>query len=910
MEFYDFVNHHFKPLLPPRQVGTRIFNLLSLSKMTGNEIREAFIEFFKSKHHAQVRSSSLVPVNDPTILFTNAGMNQFKDFFLGNQTPDYKCAVTSQKVLRAGGKHNDLENVGRTDRHHTFFEMLGNFSFGDYFKREAILYAWEFLTVTLKVDPELLAISVFQDDDEAYDIWTKEIGIKSDKIARLGEADNFWSMGDTGPCGPCSEIHFKLHDPKGKTATQCLEADDGVYLEIWNLVFMQFNRDASGVMTPLPSPSIDTGMGLERIASVVQGKTNNYDTDLLKPFINAIAKGVKYTPDSDFDRDVNCRVIADHMRASVFLIADGVIPANEGRGYVLRRIIRRAARHGKELGYAPGFFAKLVADFVPTMEAAYPEIRESQDYIQILLGQEERRFASTLTQGMKILDELVEGLKKSGATTTDGAELFKLYDTYGFPPDLTEDILVDRGFTFDQVGFDAAMLEQKTRAKAAQNTRGHNLQLGEAYQKLVKENIKSEYVGYRDFDLETGLLALLKDGKITQTIQVGDEVELVLKQTPFYAEGGGQVGDTGEVQNANFSVQITTTQSPVTGLNLAHGKVMQVAGTSYHLKENETVRATVNMLTRKKVEANHTATHLLQASMRAIVGDHVKQAGSYVNEEKLRFDFSHYSPLTADQIADIEASVNQAIRENEQVATEFMDYDTAIQTGAMAIFGEKYGDEVRVVTAGSSSKEFCGGCHTGHTGNIGLFKIVLEEAISAGVRRIEAYTGAAAIDFMQSNIATLNQIAQGMKVGLDQAGPRFEQLQEQTKATLKELEATQQELGKLNAAKALDQVEEINGVKYLELALPSGSNLKTEGPNYLGQLGSGVVMLSISEADKVSVMILVSKDLTKTYQAGTLIKELSPLIEARGGGKPDFAQCGGTKPQGLDEFKLALRAKL
>ena len=879
--------------------------------MTGSEIRSAFIEFFKSKGHKEVRSSALIPHNDPTILFTNAGMNQFKDIFIGNEAPPYPCAVTSQKVMRAGGKHNDLENVGRTDRHHTFFEMLGNFSFGDYFKKEAISYAWEFLTEVVKLDPAQLAISVFEDDDEAYDIWHKEMGIPAERIARLGEKDNFWSMGDTGPCGPCSEIHYLMHPlEKGRNAIESLEADDGSYLEIWNLVFMQFNRDASGVMNPLPKPSIDTGMGLERIAAVAQGKDNNYDSDLLSDLTGHIAKGAGHQVNDSPEITVSCRVIADHIRASVFLIADGVIPANEGRGYVLRRIIRRAARHGKELGYQPGFFSALVKDFIPMMSAAYPEIAEAQTFITILLAQEEKRFAATLNQGMKILDDLISQLDKKGSKAAAGSEVFKLYDTYGFPPDLTDDILTDRGYSFSQEEFQAAMEEQRQRAKAAQNTRGIDLSLKDAYKALQDQGVKSQYVGYDRLEIETELLAILKDGQPTQTLSMGDEVELMLAESPFYAEGGGQVGDVGEVEHGDFLIHVTGTHSPAPGLIILSGKAAQVIGEGCEITKGEKVWAHVLEAGRHAIEANHTGTHLLQAAMRQVLGDHVKQAGSLVTEEKLRFDFSHYAPLTKEQIKDIEDQVNGAIRENEAVSADSMDYDTAIQTGAMAIFGEKYGDLVRVVTAGGSSKEFCGGCHVNATGDIGVFKIVSEEAISAGVRRIEALTGKACFAWVQNNISSLETIAGQMKVGLDQVEGRFEQLVGQTKEKEKELEALKKELSQYQAAQALDRVEDLEGVKFLELFLNPDADLKKEGPNYLQQLGTGVVMLSKEIDGKVSVMLLVSKDLTKDFQAGKMITEFAPLIEARGGGKPEFAQCGGTKAAGLEDFRQAIRTRL
>jgi len=878
--------------------------------MTGNEIRTAFIRYFESKNHKHVRSSSLVPHNDPTILFTNAGMNQFKDYFLGNQEPEFTKAVTSQKVMRAGGKHNDLENVGRTDRHHTFFEMLGNFSFGDYFKKEAIAYAWEFLTVVLAIPTEKLAISVYEDDQEAYDLWV-ELGVPSDKIAKLGAAENFWSMGDTGPCGPCSEIHYLLHPLQdGKTPVQSLEDDDGSMLEVWNLVFMQYNRDADGTLNPLPSPSIDTGMGLERITSVVQGQNNNYDTDLLRNLLDVIAKKAKYTIGSTEEGDVSCRVISDHMRAVVFLIADGVIPSNEGRGYVLRRILRRAARHGKELGFHPGFFADLVADFVPMMSATYPEIEESKNYAQILLRQEERRFSSTLHQGMKILDDLLAKMKGSSEKVVDGAEIFKLYDTYGFPPDLANDVLEDNGLTYEQASFDQAMDEQRNRAKSAQDGKKVDLRVNQVYLSLVERGLSNEFVGYQVLEQETQLQAILKDGELVQSIQQGDQVEVLLEKTPFYAESGGQAGDTGEIVHPEFRIRVLATSSPAAGLNLSKGEVVSTTMDTVVIGENCKVQSKVALTEHQATECNHTATHLLQSAMRTVLGDHVKQAGSLVNPEKLRFDFSHYAPVTKDELKDIEASVNQHIWANESVSSDVMDFNDAVKTGAMAIFGEKYGDEVRVITAGVSSKELCGGTHTSSTGNIGLFKIVSEQAISSGVRRIEAITGTLALKWVQENMRTLDNIAQRYKVSFSDIDERMEQLEVQSKEKDKLIEELQKEVQEAAAGKILSQVKTIGEVKTLIAQVAGDADLKAQATALVKELGSGVVTLAKVPAEgKISVIVMVSKDLSKQYNAGKLIKEFSPLIEARGGGRPDMAQCGGTNPAGWDAFKEQLEAK-
>lgn len=879
--------------------------------MTGNEIRRDFIKYFESKGHKHVRSSSLVPHNDPTILFTNAGMNQFKDFFLGNQTPEYKCAVSSQKVMRAGGKHNDLENVGHTDRHHTFFEMLGNFSFGDYFKKEAILYAWEFLTVNMGIDQSKLAVSVFHEDQEAYDLWKDEVGISEDRIARLGAKDNFWSMGDTGPCGPCSEIHFLIQPLQdGKTMVQSLEDDDGSFLEIWNLVFMQFNRAEDGTMSPLPNPCVDTGAGLERVASVVQGVTNNYDVDLFKDIMSIIANKAKYTLGTSKEGDISCRVIADHLRAVTFLIADGVIPSNEGRGYVLRRIIRRAARYGSEFGFAPGFFSNLVDEFVPTMKDDYPEIEEAQNYVKILLMQEEKRFSATLNQGMKIINTLLEEMKKSGSTEADGREIFKLYDTFGFPYDLAEDILRDHGFTYNKEAFSEAMEEQRERAKAAGKGSAADLKVSEVYIKLLEEKSANTFVGYGQWERKAKILAIIKDEQQVKSLNKGDQVEVMLDETPFYAEGGGQIGDMGDIIHDEFIIKVNTTQSPLPGLNLCQGEVVSITGENI-LAVNTIVTAKVDGKRRAKTEHNHTATHLLQAALRTVIGDHVKQAGSLVNEDKLRFDFSHYAQVTKEQLRDVETLVNQAIQENNPVSSNVMTFDEAIQTGAMAIFGEKYGETVRVVTAGNTSKEFCGGCHTASTGNIALFKIVSEEATSAGIRRLEAITGETALSWVQDNLGTLDAISKKLKTPMTEVGERVEAIEKSVKEKDKLIEQLKKDLQEFTAAKDIEKTVEINGTPTLILDVSADINLKKYSFTLQSKMGSGVIALGQKINDsKISILIAVTKDLTDQYNAGQLIKELSPLVEGRGGGRPDGAQCGGANPAGWDAFKEKLKAQI
>lgn len=871
--------------------------------MTGDQIRAIFVDYFESNGHKHVRSSSLVPHNDPTILFTNAGMNQFKDYFLGNQVPEFKRAVTVQKVMRAGGKHNDLENVGRTDRHHTFFEMLGNFSFGDYFKKEAIEYAWEFLVRYLRLEKERLAVSVYREDDEAFAIWHDTIGVPVEKIGRLGDKDNFWSMGETGPCGPCSEIHYRLRPlPEGKSVQQCLEEDDGTYLEIWNLVFMQYNREPDGTRRPLPKPSIDTGMGLERITSVVQNTISNYGTDILGAMVIQIAAAARYAIGRSKEGDVSCRVIADHLRASAFLIADGVVPSNEGRGYVLRRIVRRAARYGKVLGFRAGFFSNLVEGLALVVRKSYPEIVESKEYIALLLEQEEKRFDATLLQGMKILDALVARLNASGEKIADGAEIFKLYDSFGFPADLAEDVLRDNGFTYDRKAFDSEMEKQRLRAKTAQEGKNVTLKINEAYPQLMEEGLGNSFVGYDSKRIESKISAVLKDNVRVDAIKTGDRIEVVAEETPFYAESGGQVGDRGEIVHDEFRIKIYDTQSPVSGLNIAKGEVVNCNRKEIDIIDCPVLLA-VDVKQRERTERNHTATHLLQSALRTVLGEHVKQAGSLVNAEKLRFDFNHYAQVTKDQLNDIEALVNRAIQTNEKVEAEIMPFDRAVDSGAVAIFGEKYGDQVRVLTAGSSSRELCGGCHTGRTGNIGPFAIVGEQAIASGIRRIEAVTGSTALQWTQSRLNVLDGISQRLKVPMLEVEERFRQMERQSKEREKSIEALQKKLQMVAAEKFVSQVQPIGSVDTLILQVEEDVNLKSLAYMLLQHLNSGIILLGQIKKEKISVLIAVTKDLSGRFNAGRLIEELAPTISARGGGRADIAQCGGGNPTGWPELK-------
>ncbi|MBU2646387.1 alanine--tRNA ligase [bacterium] len=880
--------------------------------MTGNEIRQSFIQFFESKGHKHVRSSSLVPHNDPTILFTNAGMNQFKDYFLGNQKPEFTRAVTSQKVMRAGGKHNDLENVGRTDRHHTFFEMLGNFSFGDYFKQDAISYAWEYLTDVLKLPKDKLVVSVFEDDQESFDLWHELIGIPAANIGRLGEKDNFWSMGDTGPCGPCSEIHYRLQPLReGYTVQKSLEEDDGTFLEIWNLVFMQFNREEGGSLTPLPKPSIDTGMGIERIASVVQNFKSNYESDLLSGLVKSVLENAPQPSGSVNESIVSARVIADHIRATLFLIADGVIPSNEGRGYVLRRIIRRAARHGKELGYRPGFFSDLGIEFVPMMSDAYPELKESQEYGKILIEQEERRFSATLNQGMKILGDLLDDHRKKGIGEISGQEIFKLYDTYGFPVDLAADILQDQGFTYDRAAFENAMAEQRERAKSAQDAKKVDLKVSAIYLDLLEKGLGNTYVGYKKTETQTIVSAMIKNGQLTNTLSKDDKLEIILAESPFYAEAGGQVGDKGDITSDEFRIIVTDTQSPVAGLNIAFGTVASITAPEIKITPNYPVIASVSLKRRREIECNHTATHLLQAALRAVLGDHVKQAGSLVNDEKLRFDFSHYAPVSKEQLQDVENFVNQRVLENLDVVADEMSFDEAMKTGAMAIFGEKYGDEVRVVSAGSASKELCGGTHTDRLGNIGFVKIISEESIAAGIRRIEMMTGKKALAYVQQNIKILDDIAQTFKVPLAEVADRVNQLIFQLKEKDKLIAQLQKDAQTAAAAAALDQTKMIGDIRTLIMKVDGDVDLKSQAIALQKAMGSGLIMLArIANESQISVVIATSKSLSPRLQAGNLVKELAPIISAKGGGSPTIAQCGGSNPSAWPKLVAELEKRI
>ena len=861
--------------------------------MKSSEIRRQFLDFFASKGHTPVASSQLIPGNDPTLLFTNAGMVQFKDVFLGRETRPYVRAASSQRCVRAGGKHNDLENVGYTARHHTFFEMLGNFSFGDYFKHDAIRYAWEFLTVTLGLPKEKLWVTVYQDDDEAYAIWADEIGVPKDRIARIGDkggqkyhSDNFWAMGDTGPCGPCTEIFFD-HGPEvagGPPGTP--EEDGDRYIEIWNNVFMQYNRDETGVMHPLPKPSVDTGMGLERISAVMQGVHSNYDIDLFQALIKAAARE---TGAQDLNNN-SLKVIADHIRACSFLIVDGIIPGNEGRGYVLRRVIRRAIRHGYKLGCKTPFFHKLVADLAIVMGEAYPELVAAQDRVAAVLKQEEERFAETLENGMGVLETAMA----SEDRMLDGDTVFKLYDTFGFPLDLTADIARERGITVDFAGFEHAMQMQRERARAASK-----FSMGKG---LSFDGEKTEFVGYDSLEQEARIVALYKEGSQVNEITSGDEAVIVLDRTPFYAESGGQAGDIGEISSGHGSFTVDDTlkiQSEVFGHKgrLTTGKLLV----------GETINARVDIEARQRAAYNHSATHLMHAALRTVLGTHVTQKGSLVNVERTRFDFAHPQPVTAEEIRRIEELVNAEIRRNNRVETRLMKHEDAIKAGAMALFGEKYGDEVRVVAMGEFSTELCGGTHVKRTGDIGLFKVVAEGGVAAGVRRIEAVTGPGALAYAQAQEATLRDVADQMRAQPHEITARLAQIQDQVKTLEKELSRFKSKMAASQGDDLAAQAIEIGGIKVLAASIEGADAkaLRELADKLRDKLKSCAIVLGSSLDGKVALIAAVTPDAISKVKAGELVNFVAGQVGGKGGGKPDLAQAGGTEP---DKLPAALQA--
>jgi alanyl-tRNA synthetase len=847
------------------------------------DLRQAFLDFFKARGHEVVASSSLVPANDPTLLFVNAGMVQFKDVFLGKEQRDYVRAASSQRCVRAGGKHNDLENVGYTARHHTFFEMLGNFSFGDYFKREAIGYAWEFLTEVMQIPAERLWVTVFDEDDEAADIWLNEIGVDSGRFARIGSKDNFWSMGETGPCGPCTEIFYDhgAHIPGGPPGTP--DEDGDRYVEIWNLVFMQYDRDADGNLNPLPSPSVDTGMGIERLAAVMQGVHSNYEIDLFRHLIEAAAA---VTGTTDLEH-TSLRVIADHIRSCAFLVVDGVLPSNEGRGYVLRRIIRRALRHGHKLGINEPFFHKLVEPLRAEMGAAYPELGRQQAHVERILKVEEERFAETLEQGMRILEEDLGDLQ---GTEISGDTVFKLYDTYGFPMDLTADIARERGLTIDTAGFEAAMAAQRGRARAAS-------QFSAADSGDLHIDACTDFTGYDHLQDAARVEALFHDGEAVERLETGQAGQVVLDKTPFYAESGGQVGDRGQLESATARFEVQDTRKQGKGAFVHIGTLA-----SGVLQAGDTVNAIVDAGRRQATVLNHSGTHLLHAALRKVLGEHVQQKGSLVGPDRLRFDFAHYEPVTPAQLAEIENLVNAEIRANAVAETRVMSIEDAMASGAMALFGEKYGAAVRVLSIGDFSVELCGGTHVQHAGDIGLLKIVSETGIASGVRRIEAVTGENALQWVAANEQRLQRISELVKGSRDDVDEKVSQVLEKNRALEKEL---QQLKGKLASSQGTDlaaQALDVDGMKVLAARLDGADNkvLRDTLDQLKNKLGSAAVVLGSVNGDKVSLVAGVTKDRTAQIKAGELVNAVALQVGGKGGGRPDMAQAGGTQPEHLD----------
>ena len=863
--------------------------------MTGNEIRAQFLHYFEKHDHRIVRSSSLVPQDDPTLLFINAGMVQFKRVFLGEDKRDYVRATTSQKCVRAGGKHNDLENVGYTARHHTFFEMLGNFSFGDYFKEGAIDFAWDLLTNGYGLPEDKLYGSIYLDDDEAYELWRKNIGLPDERIVRFGEADNFWSMGDTGPCGPCSEILIDRGEQYGCGKPECaVGCECDRYLEIWNLVFMQFNRDASGKMTPLPKPSIDTGMGLERIVSIIQNVATNFDTDLIRPIIGETERLAERKFGESSSTDVAMKVIADHSRAAAFLIGDGILPANEGRGYVLRRILRRAIRYGRNIGLKRPFLHKTAGVVFDIMKPAYPELSEAAAFITNIIENEEIRFLETLDTGMRLLNDTLSEIKASGETQVPGDVIFKLYDTYGFPVDIVRDVVRDENMSLDMAGFDHFMDEQRARSRSVATF----ATLGEAYKKLSTQGFKPQFRGYEALTAESRVMLLVQGGTDIPEATAGQEIDLVSAETPFYAEAGGQVGDSGKITAKNFEMVVIDTIKDPTGIVIHRGKVI-----SGKIKQGQKITLRVNGVKRAATALNHTATHILHAVLREVLGEHVKQAGSLVAPDRLRFDFTHFSQVDRATLTEIETLVNRRIRENVPTHTEEMEAEAAFKSGATALFEEKYGDRVRVVALSDFSKELCGGTHTTKTGDIGLFKIVSESSIASGVRRIEALTGEGALQYVQKTSILLEDTAHLVKERPEALPSKLQKMLGEHKALEKKIDRLKAQLASDSADIGGEAVESINDTNVLiqQVAVDNPAALRDLADRLKDKIKSGIVVMGSVNGPKAFLIVGVTKDLTDRFHAGDIIRQIAPIVGGGGGGRPDLAQAGGTEPAKLDQ---------
>jgi alanyl-tRNA synthetase len=863
--------------------------------MKSDEIRATFLEFFREKGHEPVKSSPLIPKGDPTLLFTNAGMVQFKSVFLGEETRPYKRAASCQKCMRAGGKHSDIENVGHTARHHTFFEMLGNFSFGDYFKRDAILFAWELLTGRFKLPEESLWVSVFEEDDDAKKLWKELTTLPEERIVRLGAKDNFWQMGDTGPCGPCSEIIIDQGADVGCRRPDCsVGCDCDRFLEIWNLVFMQFNRDEKGVLSPLPRPSIDTGMGLERISAVLQGKLNNFDTDIFVPIIASITGHTGIGYGKSHETDTSIRVIADHMRSITFLLAEGLMPSNEGRGYVLRRIIRRASRHARLLGVESPVLYRLVDSASSAMGNTYPELLDEKERSSKILMVEEERFERTLEQGMRIMDDVIASLKGSSLQVVPGSEIFKLYDTYGFPIDLARDIASERGLSLDEAGFLKEMEIQRERARASWV--GEEETVASIYRELLSEIGKTDFVGYERFESESVVKALIKDGKVIDEASEGEEIELFLDKTPFYGESGGQVGDSGELSSQYFRASVIDTKKPLDGL---HAHIAKIKKGSLHVWDK--VMCRVDAEKRKATMRHHTATHLLHEILRSILGDHVKQAGSLVSPERLRFDFTHFSALEGSELSAIETRLTEKILENLPVVTSIMDIKTAIDSGATALFGEKYGETVRVVSVPGFSSELCGGTHCTATGDIGSFVIVSESSVASGIRRIEALTGKEAFHFLKNKMTELAMIYDLLKT--DRAYARVEKLLSDVKSLEREIEVIKSKTAAKDSSALIGHIRTVNGISVLSHRVDGleQKDLRVLADNIRSRMGSGIICIASVKDNQASVLTMVTKDLIDRFNAGEIVKRVIAIVGGRGGGKAEMAQGGSGNIEKLDK---------
>ena len=885
--------------------------------MKAATIRENFINYFISNRHKKIPSSSIIPHNDPSLLFTNAGMNQFKDYFLGNAKPNFNKAVTAQKIIRAGGKHNDLENVGKTEKHHTFFEMLGNFSFGDYFKEQAIVYAWEFLTKKLKLSEAKLAITVYEKDDESFDIWNKKIGLPKDRIAKLGEKDNFWSMGDEGPCGPCSEIHFDLKgQQEKKTIIESLQKDDGRFVEIWNLVFMQYNRE-KGQLSPLPAPSVDTGMGLERITAVLQNVDSNYKTDLFLPIIKNIEKLANYKLGSSQQLDISVQVIADHIRSTSIMIADGVLPANEGRGYVLRRIIRRALRHANYLNLAANSFGELSSVFVSEFKVAYPELEEQKNWIKQILNQEEKKFSTTLNSGIKILKDLIQDAKKQQLSIIDGKAIFKLYDTYGFPLDLATEILEDDDLDYSKEDFKEAMQNQQQTSRVDKSKTSIKsimpplLRIQDYWHKQNKQN---EFVGYRELKNHCHICSLWSETQELEKVKENDTFYLLLDSTPFYAESGGQVGDQGKITSSNFIIDVLDTHKSPSGLNYSKAKLVK-AEQDLELASNLMFSAEVDSHRRKQAAIHHTAIHLLHSALREVLGTHIRPAGNLVSPTRFRFDFQHFAALDSETLEQIENLANSYIRKNESVTTKIMELDIALKEGALAFFGDKYQNTVRVVQAGSHSKELCGGCHATRTGDLGFLKIISESSIAAGTRRIEAVAGESAYNWLQEQENQLNKLEQKLQNKPTQitSVTNLLKITEQKINQFKKLEQEnielKQQILQNFVTEAKSQIVEKNNIRLLfienTLALENKQVI-----NFLSQKLGEIVIFLYKKTKKNIEVVLNNSLKNNKFHAGAFIKENCNLIQGRGGGNQILAQAGGNKIDGVKELYLKLKKDL